>query len=64
MNTSPVVNSEDLVKAYQISAKLVAAYGRDFVPAFERMERELDRSKELEGAIERAKREAKAQTEQ
>lgn len=64
MNNSKAISTEDLVRAYHVSAKLVATYGSDFVPAFERMERELQRSKELESAIKRAKREVKAQTEQ
>ncbi|WP_298972328.1 hypothetical protein [uncultured Roseobacter sp.] len=56
MQNSKTVSSEDLVRAYHISANLVAAYGPDFVPAFERMEREVERAKKLEKAVARAER--------
>ncbi|GIT86982.1 hypothetical protein [Roseobacter sp. OBYS 0001] len=54
MSNLRTISKTDLVKAYQVSAKLVARYGIDFVPAFERMEIELQRLNEIEEAIGRA----------
>lgn len=56
MSYPKTVSKEDLVNAYQVSAKLVADYGTEYVPAFERMENELKRLRELEDAVMRAER--------
>lgn len=54
MNDPKNLSKEDLVKAYHISAKLVVEYGADFVPAFERIEQELERSEKLDETVARA----------
>lgn len=63
MSYPKTVSKEDLIKAHQVSAKLVVRYGTDFVPAFERMELELERLEELGEAVARAEREVRVWTE-
>lgn len=43
MDNSSNVPREDIVKAYFISSELVATHGPAFLPAFERMQKEVDR---------------------
>lgn len=56
MRNSNTVSTNDLAKAYSVAAQLVAEYGADYVPVFERMEVEMEQSRRLEDAVLRAQR--------
>jgi hypothetical protein len=52
---SETVTDEELKKAYQTAALVVAKYGDTYLPIFERLEREYEARMQSKKAIDRAK---------
>ncbi|MGH1404332.1 MAG: hypothetical protein ACRBDL_08810 [Alphaproteobacteria bacterium] len=48
------ISTEELKKAYLISAKIVSLYGEKYLPIFERLESEYRKRKKSKEALQRA----------
>tara|TARA_B100000073_G_C23739521_1_gene573308 strand:- start:3654 stop:3851 length:198 start_codon:yes stop_codon:yes gene_type:complete len=55
MQMSHTVSDEELRKAYEVAAKVVALHGETYLPIFERLEREYEARMQSKKALERAK---------